>query len=62
MTGLYRSHLCANFVQIETVNPKVIIPMHTERAEEFSSIPEFALYKDRVKVLKDGEPLDLDAL
>ena len=47
---------------IETVQPKRIVPMHTERAEEFSSIPEFALYKDRVKVLKDGEPLDLDAL
>jgi len=47
---------------IETVNPKVIIPMHTERAEEFSSIPEFALYKDRVKVLHDGEPFHLDAL
>ena len=47
---------------IETVNPKVIIPMHTERAEEFSSIPEFALYQDRVKVLHDGEPFHLDAL
>ena len=47
---------------IETVDPKVIVPMHTERAEEFSSIPEFALYKDRVKVLHDGEPFHLDAL
>ncbi|RKI68180.1 MBL fold metallo-hydrolase [bacterium 1xD42-67] len=47
---------------IETVNPKVIIPMHTERAEEFSSIPEFARWKDRVKVLTDGEPLDLDEI
>lgn len=47
---------------IETVNPKVIIPMHTGRAEEFSSIPEFALYKERVKVLHDGEPFHLDAL
>ena len=47
---------------IETVNPKVIIPMHTERAEEFSSIPEFARYKDCVKVLYDGEPFHLDAL
>ena len=47
---------------IETVQPKRIVPMHTERAEEFSSIPEFARWKDRVKVLKDGELLDLDAL
>ena len=47
---------------IETVNPKVIIPMHTERAEEFSSIPEFARWKNQVKVLKDGEPLNLDEL
>lgn len=47
---------------IETVKPKVIIPMHTERAEEFSSIPEFARWKDRVKVLTDGEPLNLNEL
>ncbi len=47
---------------IEAVQPKRIVPMHTERADEFSSIPEFARYADRVKVLKDGEPLDLDAL
>lgn len=47
---------------IETVNPKVIVPMHTERAEEFSSIPAFAPYKNRVKVLNDGEPLVLDTL
>lgn len=47
---------------IKTVDPKVVVPMHTERAEEFSSIPEFAPYKDRVKVLYDGEPFHLDAL
>lgn len=47
---------------IEAVQPKRIVPMHTERADEFSSVPEFARCADRVKVLKDGEPLDLDAL
>lgn len=39
---------------IRLVNPKVIIPMHTERPEDFISIPEFAPYYDRVKVLRDG--------
>ena len=47
---------------IETVDPKVIIPMHTERAEEFSSIPEFAPWADRVKVLRDGEQFSIDTL
>lgn len=47
---------------IETVDPKWIIPMHTERAEEFSAIPEFVRWKSQVKVLKDGRPLDLDTL
>lgn len=47
---------------IETVQPKVIVPMHTERADEFSSIPEFAPWADRVKVLTDGKPLNLDEL
>lgn len=44
---------------IETVNPKIIIPMHTERAEEFSKIPEFATFAERVRVLKDGELFNL---
>ncbi len=36
--------------------PKVIIPMHTECADQFDRIPEFAPYKDKIHVLKDGEP------
>ena len=36
--------------------------MHTERAEEFSSIPEFAPWADRVKVLRDGEQFSIDTL
>lgn len=36
-------------------NPKTIIPMHTECADDFGKIPEFALYRDRVKVLQDKE-------
>ena len=47
---------------IETDDPKVIIPMHTERAEEFSSIPEFAPWADRVKILRDGEQFSIDTL
>lgn len=47
---------------IEAVEPKMIVPMHTEKAEEFTSIPAFAPYRDRVKVLQDGEKLPLDKL
>lgn len=47
---------------IETVDPKFIVPMHTEKADEFTSIPAFAPYRERVQVLTDGEPLDLDKL
>lgn len=47
---------------IETVQPKTIVPMHTEKADEFTSIPAFAAYRDRVKVLHDGEKRSLDQL
>ena len=40
---------------IEMTQPEVIIPMHTESADEFAKVPEFAAYKDRVNVLRDGE-------
>ena len=40
---------------IRLTNPKVIIPMHTECADEFGNIPAFVPYGDRVKVLQDGE-------
>lgn len=40
---------------IRLTNPKLIIPMHTEYADDFGEIPEFALYRDRVKVLQDKE-------
>ena len=40
---------------IRLTNPKVIIPMHTECADKFSEIESFAEYRDRVKVLDDGE-------
>lgn len=40
---------------IRLTNPKVIIPMHTECAETFGTMPEFVAYRDRVKVLQDGE-------
>lgn len=47
---------------IKTVQPKKIVPMHTECAETFADIPAFAPYGDRVEVLKDGKPLNLDTL
>ena len=40
---------------IEMTKPEVIIPMHTESADEFAKMPKFAAYKDRVNVLRDGE-------
>lgn len=40
---------------IQMTNPKVIIPMHTECAEKFGEIPAFSRYRDRVRVLEDGE-------
>ncbi|HBA47219.1 MAG TPA: hypothetical protein DCZ91_05365 [Lachnospiraceae bacterium] len=40
---------------IRLTNPKTIIPMHTECADDFGAIPAFAPYRDRVKVVKDGE-------
>ena len=47
---------------IQTVDPKVIVPMHTEQPEAFLSIPAFAPYRGRVAVAQDGEPLPLDTL
>lgn len=40
---------------VRLTNPKVIIPMHTECAETFGDITAFASYRDRIKVLQDGE-------
>lgn len=40
---------------IRLTNPKLIIPMHTECADEFGKLEPFTPYSDRVKVLKDGE-------
>ena len=44
---------------IQTVDPKVIVPMHTECTEEFSSLELFALRASRVRVLQDGETLEI---
>lgn len=40
---------------IRLTKPKTIIPMHTECADRFAKIPAFVPYRDRVRVLKDGE-------
>ncbi len=41
---------------IRMTEPKVIIPMHTECANEFGKLKAFEKYRDRIKVLRDGEP------
>jgi ribonuclease J len=45
---------------IEITNPKKIIPMHTECADDFAKIKEFTPYADRVEVLHDGEKYCID--
>lgn len=40
---------------IRITNPKVIIPMHTECADGFAELPEFVTYRDKIRVLRDGE-------
>ena len=47
---------------METVDPRVIVPMHTECAQNFKKLPEFARWWGRVRELKDGMPLPLDTL
>ncbi len=42
---------------IQAVDPNMIVPMHTERAEEFPSLEIFSPWSDRVRVLTDGETL-----
>ena len=44
---------------IQTADPKIIVPMHTERAEEFASLELFAPWAERVRALQDGETLEL---
>ena len=44
---------------IDAVKPKVIIPMHTECADEFKNFDEFLIYKERVEVLSDGKIFDI---
>lgn len=36
--------------------PDIIIPMHTECAEQFGEIPAFLPYQNKIKVLQDKEP------
>lgn len=40
---------------IRMTDPEVIIPMHTEFAKGFQTLPEFAAYWDRVQEKTDGE-------
>lgn len=40
---------------METVDPGLIIPMHTEYARKFRELPEFAPWKERVRLVQDGE-------
>lgn len=47
---------------IERTEPKVIIPIHTECAQQFRDFPEFARWRGRVHPLEDGEVFDLSDL
>lgn len=40
---------------METVDPAHIIPMHTEYARKLMELPEFAPWKERVRLVQDGE-------
>ena len=40
---------------MDMTDPEVIIPMHTESAEAFKNMPEFADFTDRIHTLADGE-------
>lgn len=42
---------------IGKVEPSVIIPMHTEMADSFKEFDEFIVYRDKVRVLTDGEDM-----
>lgn len=42
------------------VEPKTVIPMHTEMADSFRKVPEFSDYKDNVIVLRDNNKLVMD--
>ena len=40
---------------IRLTEPEIIIPMHTECAEEFAGLSAFSAYQRKVRVLQDGE-------
>lgn len=40
---------------LKNTNPDVIIPMHTEMADEFEKMEEFKEYAKRIEVLNDGQ-------
>ncbi|MCR5686175.1 MAG: hypothetical protein K6G81_12320 [Lachnospiraceae bacterium] len=44
---------------MDMTNPEVIIPMHTESAKAFKTIPQFAAHADKIHVLHDGEVFTL---
>ena len=43
----------------EAVNPKLLVPMHTQEPEAFRELPRLANLKERIRVLEDGEVLEL---
>jgi ribonuclease J len=44
---------------IDTVKPKIIIPMHTECADTLKTLDEFSAYADRIKAYKDGDIIEV---
>ena len=47
---------------IETVEPKRVVPMHTEHATAFTELPELAAYRARIRTLQDGKTYTLSEL
>lgn len=57
-TSLHTSgHAYVETIQklLKKTDPDIIIPMHTEKADEFRDMEEFKQYKTRIHVLQDGE-------
>lgn len=48
---------------IEKTNPKIIVPMHTQMADQMKKMKQFSDYSDRIIPMKDGDQvLDLDKM
>ena len=50
-------HACVETLKklMDMTDPEIIIPMHTEDADAFNRVPLFKNYKDRIRMIDDGE-------